>query len=53
MLHKCSVSLVLNACFGKFGINVNLFDEFILNESKEISSKLLTFFMFRSLTFCV
>ncbi len=39
--------------FGKFGMNVNLFNEFILNESKEINSKLLTFFMFGSLTFCV
>lgn len=53
MLHTCSVSLVLNVCFGKFGINLNLFDEFILNESKEINSKILTLFMFGSLTFYV
>jgi hypothetical protein len=53
VLHTCLMSLVLNACFGKFGVNVNLFDEFILNESKEIRSKLLTFFMFGNLIFYV
>ncbi len=42
------MSLVLNMYFGKFCVNMHLFDEF--NKSKQISSKLFIFFVFGNLT---